>query len=251
MSERFSLTINGEAVMVEGLSPTTTLLDFLRNSGRTGTKLGCAEGDCGACTVAVVDRNGRGEPTYRAINSCIALLPMFADREIWTVEGLSRPEGANGTEGARGTEAGARCPQSAERSSGSNLHPVQSAMADCYGSQCGFCTPGFVVAMFEGYYRSECSTPGEINAQLSGNLCRCTGYRPIRDAAAAALGGRSSERSAQDPFARRPCLHWPGSTIPEWTRGSFVPLRWRNCLRCARLIRGRSWSPARQKSEWS
>src|ERR1700735_3969332 len=103
MSESFSVTINGEAVTVEGIPPTTTLLDFLRGQGRTGTKLGCAEGDCGACTVAVVDRHGNGEPTYRAINSCIALVPMFAGREIWTVEGLA---------------------------TSSTLHPVQSAMAD-------------------------------------------------------------------------------------------------------------------------
>jgi len=185
MSESFTVTINGQAVKVEGISPTTTLLDYLRGSGRTGTKLGCAEGDCGACTVAVVDRKGTGKPTYRAVNSCIALVPMFAGREIWTVEGLGSQE----------------------------LHPVQAAMADCYGSQCGFCTPGFVVSMFEGYYRSECQAPGEINAQLSGNLCRCTGYRPIRDAAALALAGRSPESAARDPFARRlaePLADLPG-----------------------------------------
>jgi xanthine dehydrogenase large subunit len=85
----FTITINGRPVKVTDTSPTTTLLDFLRTHGYTGGKQGCAEGDCGACTVALVDRTAAGKPTYRAINSCIALLPMFAGREIVTVEGLA------------------------------------------------------------------------------------------------------------------------------------------------------------------
>ncbi len=160
----FDLTLNGRTVRVEGASPTTTLLDWLRASGRTGSKCGCAEGDCGACTVALVDRNAAGQATYRAVNSCIALLPMFADREIVTVEGLAE---------------------------GPKLHPVQAAMVEHYGSQCGYCTPGFVVSMFEAYYRDQCQEPWQISDQLSGNLCRCTGYRPIRDAAVVALASRS------------------------------------------------------------
>ena len=85
----FTLTINGRPVLMQDAAPTTTLLDWLRTHGYTGTKCGCAEGDCGACTVALVDRNASGVPTYRAFNSCIALLPMFAGREIVTVEGLA------------------------------------------------------------------------------------------------------------------------------------------------------------------
>ncbi len=102
-----------------------------------------------------------GRPTYRAINSCIALLPMFAGREIVTVEGLA---------------------------TGDSLHPVQAHMVEQYGSQCGYCTPGFVMSLFEAYYREDCREAWQLSDQLSGNLCRCTGYRPIRDAALGALG---------------------------------------------------------------
>src|SRR5215218_784921 len=111
-TESFEFMLNGERVLVDGLPATTTLLDWLRASGRTGSKCGCAEGDCGACTVALVDRNAAGQPTYRAVNSCIALLPMFAGREVVTVEGLA---------------------------DGKKLHPVQDAMVEHYGSQCGYC----------------------------------------------------------------------------------------------------------------
>jgi xanthine dehydrogenase molybdopterin binding subunit/xanthine dehydrogenase small subunit len=168
-------TVNGKTVRADGVSPTTTLLEFLRERGMTGSKRGCDEGDCGACTVALVDTDAAGRTCYRAINSCIALLPMFAGREIVTVEGLAR---------------------------GSELHPVQRAMVDHGGSQCGYCTPGFVVSLFEGYYRSDCRGPAKINDQLCGNLCRCTGYRPIRDAAVAAFA-RADSADAQDPFSER------------------------------------------------
>lgn len=165
-------------MQVAGVSPTTTLLHWLRATGRTGSKCGCDEGDCGACTVAIVDRDAAGKPTYRAINSCIALMPMFAGREVVTVEGLARcgPD---------------KC----------QLHPVQAAMVEHYGSQCGYCTPGFVVSMFEAYYRDGCQQPEQVSDQLCGNLCRCTGYRPIRDAAVAALAQRPP--AADDEFARR------------------------------------------------
>jgi xanthine dehydrogenase iron-sulfur cluster and FAD-binding subunit A len=163
----FDLIVNGRAVTAAGVAPTTTLLAWLRSTGLTGSKEGCAEGDCGACSVALVDRDAAGKPTYRAFNSCIALLPMFAGREIVTVEGLA--------------QCGADQKQ---------LHPVQAAMVEHYGSQCGYCTPGFVVSMFEAYYRDGCKEPWQVSDQLCGNLCRCTGYRPIRDAAVAALAGR-------------------------------------------------------------
>ncbi|HVS53553.1 MAG TPA: xanthine dehydrogenase molybdopterin binding subunit [Opitutaceae bacterium] len=177
-AESFEFTLNGERVSVEGVAATTTLLDWLRRSGRTGSKCGCAEGDCGACTVALVDRDANGRPAYRAINSCIALLPMFAGRELVTVEGLA-----------------------GEGSGKEKLHPVQAAMVGHYGSQCGYCTPGFVVSMFEAYYRGEaCRAPAAIGDQLCGNLCRCTGYRPIREAMRAALA-RGNE--AGDAFAER------------------------------------------------
>ncbi len=174
----FEITVNGRVVRVRGAAPTTTLLDWLRATGLTGSKQGCAEGDCGACTVALVDRDAAGRPAYRAFNSCIALLPMFAGREIVTVEGLARPDGP--------------------------LHPVQAAMVGHYGSQCGYCTPGFVVSMFEAYYREGCRSPAQISDQLCGNLCRCTGYRPIRDAALAALAERPP--AAGDIFHERLAL---------------------------------------------
>ncbi|HEY8993739.1 MAG TPA: FAD binding domain-containing protein, partial [Lacunisphaera sp.] len=182
--------LNGAPVRAVGVSPTTTLLAWLRANGHTGSKEGCAEGDCGACSVALVERDAAGKPTYRAFNSCIALLPMFAGRELVTVEGL------------------ARCGEDKKQ-----LHPVQAAMVEHYGSQCGYCTPGFVVSMFEAYYRKDCTEPWQVSDQLCGNLCRCTGYRPIRDAAMTALAGRAATpltaaartESAPNPdaFARR------------------------------------------------
>jgi xanthine dehydrogenase molybdopterin binding subunit/xanthine dehydrogenase small subunit len=177
----FDFLLNGRLVVVEGEPPTRTLLDFLRSHGHTGSKQGCAEGDCGACTVALLERDAAGRPTYRAINSCIALLPMFAGREVVTVEGLA---------------------------DGDRLHPVQRAMVDCYGSQCGYCTPGFVVSLFEAFYRDDCTTARDLSDQLCGNLCRCTGYRPIRDAALDALRERDEAQALAggaeaDPFRAR------------------------------------------------
>ena len=155
----FCFTLNGESVRVDGLSPNTTLLDWLRATGRTGAKEGCAEGDCGACTVALAERDAAGRPTWRAINSCIALLPMAAGREIRTVEGLRGPQATQ------------------------PLHPAQRAMVEHHGSQCGYCTPGFVMSLFEGCGRGDLRECWQVADQMSGNLCRCTGYRPIADAA--------------------------------------------------------------------
>jgi xanthine dehydrogenase small subunit len=147
-------TLNGERVRVENPPAQMTLLDFIRARGLTGAKEGCAEGECGACAVALVDSEGTGS-CYRVVNSCLMFLPMAADREIYTVEALA-------VDG--------------------ELSGAQSAMASGGGSQCGFCTPGFVVSLFAEQYRpgrqGRCDTMA-----LAGNLCRCTGYRPIRDAA--------------------------------------------------------------------
>lgn len=172
MESSFEFTLNGRQVRVTGESTNQSLLTYLRSNGCTGSKEGCAEGDCGACTVAVVERNAEGKTTYRAVNSCIALLPTLAGREVITVEGIGTPD---------------------------DLHPVQEAMVEKYGSQCGYCTPGFVASMFEGFYRENLREPWQINDQLSGNLCRCTGYRPIRDAF---IDARSKRREG-DRFQRR------------------------------------------------
>ncbi len=188
MERSFTVTVNGTPHVVQGEPAHRTLLQWLRAGGLTGTKEGCAEGDCGACTVAIVEDRADGTRTYRAINSCIALLPMFAGREVWTVEGLA----------TRST--GGETPTLAE------LHPVQRAMVGCYGSQCGYCTPGFVVSMFEGYYRDVMDGPKreeKIAEQLHGNLCRCTGYRPIRDAMVQALDEKRTAKPDADLFQLR------------------------------------------------
>ncbi|HET9045404.1 MAG TPA: xanthine dehydrogenase small subunit, partial [Casimicrobiaceae bacterium] len=152
---RFAL--DGEIVGLDNIDPTRTVLQYLREDcGRTGSKEGCAEGDCGACTVVVGELAGNGV-RFRAINSCIQFVPTLDGKELITVESLKGADGA--------------------------LHPVQRAMVDCHGSQCGFCTPGFVMSLFALYKSAEAPSREDINDALAGNLCRCTGYRPIVDAA--------------------------------------------------------------------
>ena len=153
-------SLNGKTVRVENPAAQMTLLDFVRALGLTGAKEGCAEGECGACAVALLEADGEDQSRsrgsrYRVVNSCLMFLPMADSREIYTVEALA----ADG-----------------------ELSDVQRAMASAGGSQCGYCTPGFVVSLFAEYYRPERSGPCDPMA-LAGNLCRCTGYRPIRDAA--------------------------------------------------------------------
>jgi xanthine dehydrogenase small subunit len=152
MADRIRFTLNDQPVEVAGVSPMTTVLDWLReHRGLRGTKEGCAEGDCGACTV-VLERDGRRE----AVNSCIAMLGQLDGLSVRTVEGL------RGTDGAP--------------------HPVQTAMAEADATQCGFCTPGFVMSAFAFAAGGEKAEPDAIHEALAGNLCRCTGYRPIVDA---------------------------------------------------------------------
>jgi xanthine dehydrogenase small subunit len=147
--------LNGRATQA-AVSPQTTLLEFVRAQGLTGAKEGCAEGECGACAVAMVT-NEKGRTAYRVVNSCLLFVPMVANQDIYTIESLA----------SRG-----------------ELADVQLAMAKGGGSQCGYCTPGFVMSLFAEQYRPDREGPCDVDA-LAGNLCRCTGYRPIRDAAAA------------------------------------------------------------------
>lgn len=153
--------LNGERVRVEG-DLHSTLLEFLRARGLTGSKEGCAEGECGACAVVMVrerragaTQNGSGACAYVPVNSCLLLLPMAAGQEIYTVEALARD---------------------------GELNAVQRAMVEHGGSQCGYCTPGFVMSLFAEHYRPGRTGPCDPHS-MAGNLCRCTGYRPIRDAA--------------------------------------------------------------------
>src|SRR5438067_3507320 len=168
--------LNGKPIRLDAVSANTTLLDWLRANGLTGSKEGCAEGDCGACSVAIVDLDTRGERTYRAINSCLVPLVLMAGRDIITVEGVANEK----------------------------LHPVQQAMVNNHGSQCGYCTPGFVMSLFEGYYRKDLKTRAQLDEQLAGNLCRCTGYRPINTAAAEAFACKIDNDRFEAPLKNGP-----------------------------------------------
>ena len=148
---------------VTNVAPTQTILQHLREDLRcTGTKEGCAEGDCGACTV-VLGSLENGELELKAVNSCIQFTPTLDGKALFTVEDLQLPDG--------------------------RLHPVQQALVECHGSQCGFCTPGFAMSLWGMYLKQEGQPQGQAPARcqiddaLSGNLCRCTGYRPIIEAA--------------------------------------------------------------------
>ena len=153
----------GEVVSLSNVPPSRTLLEVLREDlACTGTKEGCGEGDCGACTVVLgeADQLDTGKLRFKAVNSCIRLAHSIDGMALWTVEDIA--------------------------AEGGTLHPSQQAMLECHGSQCGFCTPGFVMSLF-GMYQNHVSKGSAITRELaqeelSGNLCRCTGYRPILDA---------------------------------------------------------------------
>jgi len=149
--------LDGELHELVDPDPTETVLNYLRyDMARTGTKEGCAEGDCGACTVVLGEVVG-DEMRYRAVNACILFLPTLDGKELMTVESLKRKDG--------------------------QLHPVQQALVDTHGSQCGFCTPGFVMSLYALYESGTKADRSTVNDALAGNLCRCTGYGPILDAA--------------------------------------------------------------------
>jgi xanthine dehydrogenase small subunit len=195
--------LNGQLVCEPALPCTMTVLEYLREvRGLTGTKEGCAEGDCGACTVVagVLAADG-SHIQYRAINSCIRFMATLDGHELVTVEGLQATDGS--------------------------LHPVQQSMVDQHGSQCGFCTPGFVMSLFALYLEGQAATRERVIHALSGNLCRCTGYRPIIDAGtgmhryplpeqwSGAAPHSAPKRAALAALARQQPLRLPGFYAPR------------------------------------
>jgi xanthine dehydrogenase small subunit len=178
VSNSIRFLLGHESRELKDIDPLMTVLEWLRTrEGRTGTKEGCAEGDCGACTVAVGELHD-GKVAYKAFNSCIQLLPTLDGKQLITVEDLAA---------ASVDESG--------------LHPVQQAMVEQHGSQCGFCTPGFVMSLFTLFHRQDGEEqPGrqDINECIAGNLCRCTGYTPIVRAAEQAM-----EQGPDDEFKRQ------------------------------------------------
>ena len=158
MRSTIEFVLDGEVVRIDAVDPTRTVLQYLREDlRRTGSKEGCAEGDCGACTVVVAEKNKHDAGvSLKAINSCIQFLPTLHGKQLITVESL-QPKGES-------------------------LHPVQQAMVDCHGSECGFCTPGFVMSLYALYKTNAQPSRTEIDDALAGNLCRCTGYGGIERA---------------------------------------------------------------------
>jgi len=167
VSNTVRFVLDGKIVEAQGERRTTTVLDYLREQlHRTGTKEGCAEGDCGACVVMVGELNAAGNGVeYVPVNSCIQLLPTLDGKSVKTIESLKKADGA--------------------------LHPVQDEMIKCHGSQCGFCTPGIVMSLVNLVQVLPSPSRQQITDALSGNLCRCTGYTPIIDAAFKAVEKKS------------------------------------------------------------
>ncbi len=186
------VTVNGLARPLPGIAAHTTLLDALRGLGLTGCKEGCAEGECGACAVLLATADERGGTEWTAVNACLVPVAAVDGQEVMTAEGLGTPAAP---------------------------HPVQAGLAEAGGSQCGYCTPGFACSMAAEFYRADRGTPagddshdhhGELGPNgfdlhaLSGNLCRCTGYRPIRDAAFELGAPEPSDPLAATPHAAGP-----------------------------------------------
>ncbi len=190
----------GRVSALADVDPNMTVLQWLRTrAGRTGTKEGCAEGDCGACTV-VLGELADGKIGYRAANACILFMPALDGRQLLTIEDLRAPDGA--------------------------LHPVQQAMVESHASQCGFCTPGFAMALYALYRTDPAPDDGAIADALAGNLCRCTGYRPIIDAARQmyALGAGAQEDDADTVAALAGLARERGLAYHYGGRRWFAPV---------------------------
>jgi xanthine dehydrogenase small subunit len=194
MADRIRFTLNDRTVELSGVSPMTTLLDWLRDHrGLKGTKEGCAEGDCGACTVVLERADGKRE----AMNSCIALLGQMDGQSVRTVEGLLGKDGAP--------------------------HAIQVAMAEADATQCGFCTPGFVMTAYAFAAGGEKPELETIHDALAGNLCRCTGYRPIVEAMGRVAG--LAVEPAQTPPTRAASASFDGTFFAPRTLAELLKLR--------------------------
>jgi len=216
---RLRFLLNGEVVEIAAAEPTRTVLQFLREDRRhVGSKEGCAEGDCGACTVVLaelVDDALR----YRAVNACIQFLPTLAGKALFTVESL--------------------------KSSAGELHPVQQSMVENHGSQCGFCTPGFVMSMFALYLNNPAPTRADIDDALSGNLCRCTGYRSIIDACLHMHDYPRQTPNETELIQKLRALRGDRGLSLEFEQAQYMRrLRSMNCRLCTLSMPMREFSPA-------
>jgi xanthine dehydrogenase small subunit len=194
MKTTLDFLLNGERVSLAAENASRTLLTWLREARRlAGTKEGCAEGDCGACTVVLADLDPAGKLRYQPVNACILCIGAVEGKEVITVESMKKAQA---------------------------LHPVQQAMVDCHGSQCGFCTPGFVMALYAQY---KSGAPSDLRDAIAGNLCRCTGYQPILEAGKRAHQLADPETEAAEDRARSKRI----AGLPKQTArigGFFSPL---------------------------